>query len=240
MLRRRDATRRVAQADAVPGDRALGGVVEARDQFRERRLAAARLADERDHAPRGDAHRHVAQHAARVRRVAEGDVLEFDGVAQRGEFDGVGLLRRLLVLVHHLPDVAHGGERLLHPVVQARELAHRVVGGEEEEEEGDELRGGHVPAHDLALREEEEDGDREHADQLDGGRGGAVDLRGAQVRAHHLPRDAREALALSLLGDVRLDDVVVRERLLRRVHELLPALVGFAREVAEARRRSAR
>ena len=31
------------------------------------------------------------------------------------------------MLVHHLPDVPRGGERLLKTVMKARELSHRVV-----------------------------------------------------------------------------------------------------------------
>jgi hypothetical protein len=111
--------------------------VEARDELSQRGLAAARLADERDHSAGGDRQADVVErrHIAAA-PVAEGDPAQLYSLAQRAERDGVRFLRQLVALVHHLPDVARGGERLLHPVVQARELAHRVVAGEEEEEEG--------------------------------------------------------------------------------------------------------
>ncbi len=84
MLPRR--LRSVASRRSTPSHehRALGRVVEARDEFRERGLAAARLADERDHPPRGDAQGDVAQHAPLLVAVAEVDALQLDGLAQSG------------------------------------------------------------------------------------------------------------------------------------------------------------
>ena len=66
----------VAEIDAVDAHRALERVVEARDQLRGRRLAAAGLADERDAASRG----HVDRDAVDDRLVAVGedDVVELE------------------------------------------------------------------------------------------------------------------------------------------------------------------
>ena len=52
----------VAQVVAVDADRALGRVVEARQQLHERRLAGARVADERDGLAGGDAEVDAVQH----------------------------------------------------------------------------------------------------------------------------------------------------------------------------------
>ncbi len=60
--RRSDACVDVAQVDAVDRDPALGRVVEAREQLRDRRLAGARVADERDGRPGGHVEVDPVQH----------------------------------------------------------------------------------------------------------------------------------------------------------------------------------
>ncbi len=58
-------------------------------------------------------------------------------------------------------------ERLLHTVLQSRELSHRIVTAEQEEKERDELRRVHPVCDDLALSEEQQQHDKQNSDHLD-------------------------------------------------------------------------
>ena len=74
----------VADVDAVDEHRAAGHVVEAGDEVDERRLAAARAADDRRGLARRGRERHAAQHGVLGARVAELDVAELDVAALAG------------------------------------------------------------------------------------------------------------------------------------------------------------
>ncbi len=71
------------------------------------------------------------------------------------------------MLVHHFPNVMRSGERLLHAVLESRELAHRVVTAKQKEEERDELRRVHPARHDLALAKEQQQHDKDDSDHFD-------------------------------------------------------------------------
>jgi len=68
--------RRLTNVDAVDRDRPAVGVVEARDQHRNRRLTGATVANEGGHSARCDAKRDVVQHVGARRVVESGDGLE--------------------------------------------------------------------------------------------------------------------------------------------------------------------
>ena len=131
----------IAKIDAVPEHRAGTRIVKTRQQLRQRRFAAARLADQRHHRPGFDRQVYVAQHRPRFVLITERDVAQLDLVFQRRRARGVFLLLDLGVLVHHFPNVMRCGERLLHAVLQSRQLAHRIVTAKQKNEERQELRG---------------------------------------------------------------------------------------------------
>ena len=88
----------------MPADlqRALGHVVQARDELHETGFGRARAADDADHRARGDVKVDVVKHRLlRVARVAEGHVVEFDGAVRHmldrvvGVGDGAALLQHL-------------------------------------------------------------------------------------------------------------------------------------------------
>src|SRR5690606_19464652 len=102
----------VAHVDAVDGDAPGGGVVEARDQRAERRLAGARGPDHGGGGPGGDGQVDAAQHRCAV-AVGEADVLEADLAAHSGRVDSDRVHRRLHLgdQVQVLEDAAEQGHR---------------------------------------------------------------------------------------------------------------------------------
>ncbi len=58
-------------------------------------------------------------------------------------------------------------ERLFHAVLQAGELAHRVVTAKQEKEERNKLTRVHSPGNDFTLPKEQQQHDEENADHLD-------------------------------------------------------------------------
>ena len=114
----------VAQVGAVDAHGALERVVEAGDQLRGRRLAAARLADERDAPALG----HVDRDAVDDRLVAVGehDVVELRGGRRSGRSRGAFAIGDVVLGVEHRRDLGHRGARRLHLAVELRELLQRL------------------------------------------------------------------------------------------------------------------
>ena len=73
----------VAKIDPIEQDPAFGGVVEPGEQLRQRRLAGAILADERDALARTEREAHVPHGPSLAPRVAKADVLEHEAVPNR-------------------------------------------------------------------------------------------------------------------------------------------------------------
>ena len=101
----------VAQVGAVDRHAAGARVVEARDQLRERRLATARLADERDAAACGHVDRDVVQHVRLA--VGEADRVEIDGARDRRHRHRAGAIADLGLGVEHRGDLDHRRGRRL-------------------------------------------------------------------------------------------------------------------------------
>src|SRR5689334_10888192 len=118
------------------------------------------------------------------------------------------------MLIHHFPDVLRRGERLLHAVLQTRELAHRIVTAKQKEEEREELRTVHSSGDDLALAKEEQQHNEENPDHLNRWRCGAGNGRAPQISADDPARDFREARSFTFFSAIRLDDPLIRERFL--------------------------
>jgi hypothetical protein len=132
----------VADVDAVDVERALGDVVEARDQVDERALAAAGAADDRGRPARRDVERDVVQDRVLGAGIAELDVPERHRARRRGRGDRLRLVadgrRRPQDLLdpagrhdaardhHEHEDGHHHGEQDLHHVLEERdEVADR-------------------------------------------------------------------------------------------------------------------
>ena len=118
--------RDVAEVDAVDRDAALGRVVEAGDQLRDRRLAGAGVADERDGRPGRDVEVDAVQHLG-AGAVGEVDVVEADVAADLGRARSRRrLVGHLRLLVEHLHDLVERRDRREEGAVELRELLHRV------------------------------------------------------------------------------------------------------------------
>ena len=115
----------VAQVVPVDAHRALVGVVEAADQPRERRLAVARLADEREAAARRDAERDPVQH--RVLAVREDDASRSSrSPSRRGSGCAPGRSWMSRLLVEDGRDLHHRGAGRLQLPVDVGELLQRL------------------------------------------------------------------------------------------------------------------
>ena len=148
--RRSDSCVRVTQVAAVDEDRTVGRVVEAREQLGDRRLAGARMADERDGRAGRDVEVDPVQHLA-AGGVAETDAVEPDVAEQPRQLAGVSGVGHLRLLDEHLHDLVEGGDRREEGAVELRELLHRI----EEARRVAEERGQHAVA---GLRREDEVG----------------------------------------------------------------------------------
>ena len=117
--------RDVAQVDAVDRDASLARVVEAGEQLRDRRLAGARVADERDRRAGRDVEVDPVQRP-RARAVAEADVLEAHVAVDRASSRAPGAVDDLGLLVHDVDDLVQRGDGRQERVVELRELLDGV------------------------------------------------------------------------------------------------------------------
>ena len=220
--------RHVAHAVAVDRHRALGHVVEARQQVDDCRLAGARRADQRDRAPRFDVEVHEVEDVAAVLLVAEHHVVEVDAPADLRQVRRVGLVADLRRDVERLEDaleVRRAGDEL---VVEVADVDHRIPEVVRVADERDEHAGGHVHAPEAHHADEVDERDGHHGDGLHARPHEELDVHGVHPRGTHLALLFLEGPELGLLlceglrglhaGD-RLVDVGVQVALL--VGELL-------------------
>ena len=131
--------RHVAHVGAVDRDAPCRHVVEARDERRERRLARAGVADQRDRPAGLELELDRRRSTGRSGDVAEGDVLEADAPGPAGARPRPGASRDLLRLVHHLEDALAGRGRALRLADPHAEHPQRHDEHREEQVEGDEV-----------------------------------------------------------------------------------------------------
>src|SRR5713101_5797179 len=97
------------------------------------------------------------------------------------------------------------GQRLLHGVLQTRELAHRVVTAQENEQEGEKLSGVHPSGKNFTLAKEKQEHYEDHANHFYRRRGKARDSGSAQIRAHYPLGHDCEASRFSFLTTICLN-----------------------------------
>ena len=123
--RRYERSFTLAEVDAVDAHRALVGVVEAADEPRERRLAAARLADEREAAARRHVDVDAVQH--RLRAVREDDVVDREVALDARQLVRVGAGRWISGSSSRIGrDLHHRRRARLQLAVDVRELLQRL------------------------------------------------------------------------------------------------------------------
>ena len=155
----------VAQVVAVDQHAALGRVVEARDQLRERRLAGAGLADQRHGLPGRHVQVDVGQGVAGA--VGERDVLEGDVAADAVELDGVGAVAQLGLLVEQLEDLVERRHARLIGRVELRQRLDRVEEVVQRRHEGDQHPDRHLALDRLHPAVEQDPRGREGRQELD-------------------------------------------------------------------------
>ena len=129
------AERDVAQVDAVDANGARVGVVEAADEPGERRLAAARLADERETAARGHGDLDAVQH--RLLAVRERHVVDREVALDARQHARVLALADLRLLIEDRGDLHHRCRARLELPVHVGELLQRLEHELQQIERGD-------------------------------------------------------------------------------------------------------
>ncbi len=218
--------------DAVDQDAPVARLVETREQVRERRLAAARGAHERDRLARRDAERDLRERGPRGARVGKAHPLELDLAARPADLDRAAVGLRLLV---DQPEHRLGrGEAALHRLVHVREPLDRRHQHEERGQVGHEPADRRLVARRLADHEVDDRRHRERRDEVrrrDGRRGGGRDLH---LEPAHLVGGLREAAALVLLSAEHLHHAMTADRLLEHVVEIAHCRLLGAAHPAQA------
>ena len=81
--------------------------------------------------------------------VGEADMIEFDGLRERGKEFGVRLFEDVVLDIHEFEDFAGGSEGLLKVVVELGKLADRIVKAEYRRDKRDENARRHLAVLDL-------------------------------------------------------------------------------------------
>ena len=161
---RRSAQPVLADVDAVEQHRAAVRVVEARQQADQRRLAAARAADDRHGLARRDPHANAGEHLALVGVVGEGHVAELDLAPGAIERDvAAAVLGRG---VEHLEDALPGRDALLQRADHADQAAQRRRDQEQRRQERRELADREAALEDVADRHVHDGGEPGGGDHL--------------------------------------------------------------------------
>ena len=196
--------RDVAQVMPVDEDRSAGRVVEARDEHRQRRLAAPAGANEGDAFTRGDVQIDPVEHRISV-GIPEVDVRERDLAGELGEVDRVGWVGNGSRQVQELEDALEPCPSLLADGQDARQLArrrHELGHVRRERQEGTEG--------DLVLeRQPPAEGEDRHlseqGDRLEEWLVPRLQAHRSHLRAVHGLRGGCDSFELALLLTERLD-----------------------------------
>ena len=238
--RRRELHLDVAQVVPVDADRAGGGVVEARKQLDQRRLAGTRVPDERYGLPGSDREIDAVQHLGAL-AVVEVHAGELDRTLDRRQRLRVVGVPQLGTRVHDVEDLVERSARGEERVEELRERLDRVEEVRQEEHEGEQRadRDRIVEIEDAAVGQH--DRRRGGAEQADEREVPGVELNGAVVGAAVVVADLAEGLRVAALAPECLHDARPGEILgQRRGHirePLAHAPVGACRVDPEERRR---
>jgi len=150
----------------------------------------------------------------------ERDVVEDDVAAHGRQLRGVGPLGDPLVLLEHLEDAVHRGERLLEAQVHPRNAAHRIVEPHQRGQEHGERAHGQVPILNPEMGVHQEGDEDQDADQLHERRVDGDDPPRLQVEAEQPVGHAAEPRRLPGLHPEALHHAVARHGLLEHVGHL--------------------
>ncbi len=124
-LRAQAVDRQVAEVVAVDQDRALAGVVEARDQVDDRALAAAGGAQQRDSLARLGRKADVVQHGRAAAEVAEAHIPELDPALDGRQRQRAGFFDNIALGIKDLENPPSRGRGLRHQRDDKAQLAER-------------------------------------------------------------------------------------------------------------------
>ena len=221
--------RELAAVDPADQHPPRGGVVEARQQVEERRLAGAGGAADRDDLARSDLEIDARQHLA-ADAVAEVDALHPDRQRPVGEVLGMGGLGQRLDRVEPREGARCGGRCALPEVDDPAERLERPDELQQQRDEERELADRQVALDRVAAAEEEHGRDRERGQEDQARQEPRLDTR----LAHGLGADrlgaAREALAHVVLAAEGLHHLDPHDRLVGRLGQVALLRLHDARD----------
>ena len=176
-----------------------GGVVEARDEAHQRRLARAGQAHERDHLAGCRGKRNVVEDAGAV-GVDEADALEADVTVDGVRGDRVGRIDGLGHQREHRPDSLGAGERALQLTGRVRDGRQRTVDGRQIVDDDVQPADGERPTHDEHAADDHHQRGAENRDRADGDCERRLLPRDRNPRVHRLFAGLRIALELVRLA----------------------------------------
>ena len=230
---------------AVDAHRALGGVIEARHELGERRLAGAGLSDQRHGLTGGDRQVDVAQRprVGVVGAVAERDLVEAHLAADLVQRDGAGRVDQLGLLVEQREDLVQSRHPGLVGGVELGELLDGVEEVVERGDEGEHHAGRRVAVDRLDAADEQDLHRDQRRQQLDAREVGRVELDRRPVGSAVLVVECFELGDVAPLLAEGADDPDARQRLLQVAgdgRDLLPRQpVGVGGGDAEGQRAEA-
>ncbi len=222
-----------AYRDSVEEHLSRGGVVEARDELAERRLAAARGADEGYRLALAYVDRDVVDYFARA-VVGEVHAVETYRLLQAAELAGVLLVAHLALGVDDREYAFAGGDTLIDIGELVDERAQRTRDLRECGDERYEACGRQCAAarDDQVAAVDQNDAHGDDAQKLAHGRGQLLAPRHRYHQTREVGVDAPELLDQIVGRVVALDDLYARQRLVEHAyhvaHALLSALCGVA------------
>jgi hypothetical protein len=205
-LRAQALQRRIADVAPVQPNDPLLRLVKAQQQVYQRAFARARMPHQRDHLAWLNLERHLAQRLL-ARRVAERDALELDAPLQGGQWLGVGRVVGFWLDIECLAeDALRSGAHLLARELNRADARRRLRNLVQQEQETEQLGGGHLPTRDLLPAEPQHERDARRADELDRRAQPRASPLTAQRMAQHLAIAPDEPLDLAVFRREGLDD----------------------------------
>ncbi len=232
---RRESSLQIANVFAVDADGADADVVKTRHQIRQRGLARAARADQRDDLPGLYFQIQVFQTESIGRAgITEADVLKPDGMLKTHQPLRIGFFANGPLAIQIFEDFLGCAQRLLENVVDAGEALDRFVQHQQGDDEAGELAGGHLAGLDLQAGVGEETDDGKGAEKFDQGRSHRLLRDIAKTAVFQMTGGGAEAVAFELFRPEGFHHLVAADGLLKDLVEVGGVVLGAAAGAADA------
>ena len=175
-----------------------GGLIETGDELRQRRLANARRAHQREHLSRRAVEGNVIEDRDAV-VIGEGDMIKGDVAGDMLQLFGAGPVHNLARCVEHRQDTLSAGHGLLHVFQEVRQARNRGIEETKIEHEGHNVLDAQLPAVGKETAEADDQHGADGGNEFDRGMEDRADLEGLE---HGV--DVLEILFIDALGFIFL------------------------------------